>query len=154
MKKCHLLLSFVFVVISGCCYSQQNDTTIYLINGVYYTQSELDSMQARLIELENIVGDKKYSIRNNSYKTPFQNAAYDLSNSGDLLIAGEILTVGGICITGIGFVTSEKYFYLASAGCAIASLICFVISGVNIKNASKEFQKISVENGKIVIKIE
>ena len=153
MKKFYFLFIF-FVLISTCCYSQQIDTSKYQINGKYYTQQELDSMQARLIELERTIGAQKYSIKSQEYKNPFQNAAKYLFNAGHLIIAGEITSIATVCVTGIGIASSVDYFYIATAGLSIASLVCFIVAGINIKNSSKEFQKISVENGKIVIKIE
>lgn len=147
MKRLIILVFGIFIL--SHCFSQQADTARYLIDGKYYTQQQLDSLQVELIKLE-----KTITIKKNATNYPFQNASNYLFNAGDLMIAGEVLTIAGICLSGIGLVSSKKYFYIASAGSAIASLICFIISGVNIKKASKEFQKISVENGKIVIKID
>lgn len=46
-----IILFFVFYIFLNC-YSQQNDTAKYQIDGKYYTQQQLDSMQAKLIELK------------------------------------------------------------------------------------------------------
>lgn len=65
MKRLIIFLFGLFVFSN--CYSQQADTARYLIDGKYYTQQQLDSIQARLIQLKKneaeFVSEKDISLK-------------------------------------------------------------------------------------------
>lgn len=152
MKRIIILLFGFFILLN--CYCQQVDTARYLIDGKYYTQQQIDSLQAELIKLEKTLGTKMSILKHNSYKDPFERAGDYLYEAGHLFMAGQFTTLAGIGVTLIGVAAKENYFYIATGGCVIASLVCFIIASMDLKKAGEEIHKISVEDGKIIIKID